>query len=272
MFKLMLIIWNFLHLGSSQSSMEDLCPVSTIQDMSGHKTFLHEDWDYETLHSVVRMQLKNIQHLQKIPRITSAEFEKMKIPENLFEFVLGQIDISSSIPEVCSGTGHLNCTPRKTVATFIPLKDIQLVRSTVDEVLRPIVEEWSGIKLGNSQLYFVRRYNKGSRLALHVDKADVNVIGVILNLSQNISTPWDFLVLNSDREVTRILLHPGEMILFESARLPHGRQDPLDGESYDNLFVHFRPVDWNSQDIESEIEKEQTYPTYASISSSNKQI
>jgi len=39
---------------------------------------------------------------------------------------------------------------------------------------------------------------------------------------------------------TRILLHPGEMILFESARLPHGRQDPLDGESYDNLFLHFR--------------------------------
>ena len=31
------------------------------------------------------------------------------------------------------------------------------------------------------------------------------------------------------------------MVLYESATVPHGRQFPLDGEYYDNLFVHFFP-------------------------------
>jgi len=38
--------------------------------------------------------------------------------------------------------------------------------------------------------------------------------------------------------------------LFESARLPHGRQDPLDGESYDNLFMHFRLTSKNHNNMQ----------------------
>ena len=34
---------------------------------------------------------------------------------------------------------------------------------------------------------------------------------------------------------------PGEMVLYESAKLPHGRQIPFEGEYYDNLFAHFYP-------------------------------
>ncbi len=33
------------------------------------------------------------------------------------------------------------------------------------------------------------------------------------------------------------------MLLYESAKCPHGRPDPLVGEYYDNLFVHFIPKD-----------------------------
>ena len=41
----------------------------------------------------------------------------------------------------------------------------------------------------------------------------------------------------------KLFLKPGEMILYESAKIPHGRQYPLKGDFYDNLFVHFHPVD-----------------------------
>ena len=37
----------------------------------------------------------------------------------------------------------------------------------------------------------------------------------------------------------KIYLQPGEMLLYESAKMPHGRQFPFKGEYYDNLFVHF---------------------------------
>jgi hypothetical protein len=41
------------------------------------------------------------------------------------------------------------------------------------------------------------------------------------------------------------------MLLYESARVPHGRMEPLDGNYFDNLFVHFRPKrKWYDEDFE----------------------
>ena len=36
-----------------------------------------------------------------------------------------------------------------------------------------------------------------------------------------------------------IILKPGEMLLYESAKVPHGRQFPLEGEYFENILVHF---------------------------------
>ena len=48
----------------------------------------------------------------------------------------------------------------------------------------------------------------------------------------------DGIVAGAEHEKT---LLPGEMLLYESAALVHGRPYPLDGEAYANAFVHFRP-------------------------------
>ena len=37
----------------------------------------------------------------------------------------------------------------------------------------------------------------------------------------------------------KIILKPGDMLLYESAKVPHGRQFPLEGEYYENILVHF---------------------------------
>ena len=50
---------------------------------------------------------------------------------------------------------------------------------------------------------------------------------------------WPLLVIDNQGKRRRINLDPGEMLLYESARMPHGRQIPFEGEFYDNLFVHF---------------------------------
>ena len=42
-----------------------------------------------------------------------------------------------------------------------------------------------------------------------------------------------------------VYLKPGEMVLYESAKVPHGRQFPLEGEYYDNMLVHFHLMDRN---------------------------
>ena len=37
----------------------------------------------------------------------------------------------------------------------------------------------------------------------------------------------------------KVILKPGEMVLYESAKVLHGRQHPLDGQYFDNVFIHF---------------------------------
>ena len=38
-----------------------------------------------------------------------------------------------------------------------------------------------------------------------------------------------------------VIMAPGDMVLYESAKAIHARMIPLNGTSYDNVFVHFRP-------------------------------
>ena len=43
----------------------------------------------------------------------------------------------------------------------------------------------------------------------------------------------------------RIITKPcltGEMLLYESLKIVHGRPEPFQGEYFDNIFVHFKPA------------------------------
>jgi hypothetical protein len=42
--------------------------------------------------------------------------------------------------------------------------------------------------------------------------------------------------------------HTGDVLILESARIPHARSNALkgDGAFYGNAFVHFRPIDWEA--------------------------
>ena len=42
----------------------------------------------------------------------------------------------------------------------------------------------------------------------------------------------------------QVYLLPGDMVLYESALLLHGRPYGLNGSSYANAFMHYRPQSW----------------------------
>ena len=112
------------------------------------------------------------------------------------------------------------------------------------EVLHPLAEEWSSMKLLGSSVYGIRRYKTGSWLATHVDRMDTHVISVIINVAQKTrgSSTWPLHIANHDGGQTQVRLSPGQMLFYESAKLPHGRPEVLTGEYYDNIFVHFKPA------------------------------
>ena len=82
-----------------------------------------------------------------------------------------------------------------------------------------------------------------------MDRFTTHVISSILNIGQNVVQEWPLYILDNSGGKHSVLLKPGEMIWYESARAPHGRPQHFDGEFFDNLFVHYRPTGsvWYSQ-------------------------
>ena len=52
---------------------------------------------------------------------------------------------------------------------------------------------------------------------------------------------WPLTLITHQGEKVKIYLKPGDMLIYEGAKVPHGRQFPLNGDYYENLFVHFYP-------------------------------
>ena len=81
---------------------------------------------------------------------------------------------------------------------------------------------------------------------MHVDTSNTHVISAIINVDQSLHTgsgsddknKWPLLILDHDNNEHEINMEPGDMILYESAKLLHGRPSVFRGEHYDNIFIH----------------------------------
>lgn len=65
---------------------------------------------------------------------------------------------------------------------------------------------------------------------------------MILNIDQDVEVPWPLEVIGHDGLAHNITMQPGDMILYESHSIIHGRPFPLQGQFMANLFVHFEPI------------------------------
>jgi len=108
--------------------------------------------------------------------------------------------------------------------------------------VRPILEKWVGRKLKETSMYGIRVYKENAILATHVDRLPL-VTSCIIQVAQDIEEPWPVEVYSHDGKAYNITMEPGEMALYESHTVLHGRPFPLKGKLYANLFVHFIPID-----------------------------
>lgn len=110
--------------------------------------------------------------------------------------------------------------------------------------LKPLHEEWSGMELQESRCYGIRVYQPGSYLYNHVDRSETHIISSTICVAYQLSEPWPLYIEDGDGNPHEISMEPGEMVLYEGARLMHGRPYPLQGRFYAGLFVHYAPMNW----------------------------
>lgn len=199
-------------------------------------------------------------HYQKpyVPQFTQMGFKKERIPSDLFRHILNKrnqgLKSKKLVQEDCTlGGGFvINCevvieNPSleesalvgNNRTSLLPL-DWRMVQTIVEE-LGPRAEKWAGLALQATAVYGIRRYRRGSVLHTHLDRFHTHVISAILNIAQEVDSPWPLHIQDNSGGVHSITLQPGEILWYESARLAHARPTPLQGKLYDNVFLHFRP-------------------------------
>lgn len=201
-------------------------------------SFTHQVWMHKRIGS-------NFVQPQIVPAVTDDGFKLMKLPNKTYTWLkqwYDQAKLSKNETEKSSGP----CLNRhKAPSEMIHLPFGEKLRLTKE--LQPILEEWYGKgSLTMTSIYGVRKYTNNSILRMHVDTLSTHVVSAIINVDQEVITPWKLLILDHNYEEHELEMQPGDMVLYESAKLLHGRPEPLNGERYENIFIHFKPViGWN---------------------------
>ena len=180
-----------------------------------------------------------------IPVYTEFGFTKATLPLSLFsevqEFYHSNQD--SLKEETVAGDFIVNTTKLKTNGSSLIDLSPEL-RATIHDNLKALLENWCGKTLLPTYVYGIRIYHRGAALKCHRDRLATHIIGVIINVDQEVDEDWILVIDDHQYRRHQITLKPGEMIFYESGRLIHGRPSPLNGNLFANIFCHFKPTDY----------------------------
>ena len=145
------------------------------------------------------------------------------------------------------------------------------LQAAIADAVRPLLEEWTGMRQAMTSVYGIRIYYRNSILTPHVDRLPL-VASAIINVAQKVDTPWALEVYDHNGQAHNVTMEPWDILLYESHSVIHGRPFPLDGQFYANVFVHFEPIgplvlDDNTS-ATTELEEESALPPYLVPSSS----
>lgn len=134
---------------------------------------------------------------------------------------------------------------------FLTIQQRKVLLRQIQEVL----ERWTQTTLTPTSLYGIRVYHRNAVLAPHVDRLPL-IVSAILNVAQSVEEEWALEVIGHDGIAVNVTMQPGEMILYESASVIHGRPFPLQGDYFANIFVHFEPIGY-TQGLEQRMLRQQ---------------
>mmetsp|Transcript_5236 Transcript_5236/g.7561 ORF Transcript_5236/g.7561 Transcript_5236/m.7561 type:complete len:435 (+) Transcript_5236:120-1424(+) len=189
-------------------------------------------------------------------------FEKIRAPEEMFAI----------IKEFWEKNNQRNETEWHTVNTYHnmwsappTIVNIQLekhgggqaIKNKVWEAARQTLENWTGMHLSPCSIWGIRVYTNNSILTTHVDRNPL-VTSAIINVDQDVDEPWPLEVWGHDGLPYNITMEPGDMVLYESHSVLHGRPFPMKGRYFANIFVHFEPIGTfrreNHEDFDQDME------------------
>lgn len=178
---------------------------------------------------------------------TKLGFEKRKAPEKAWEIIKGFWDRHKNSPVLESwprGYTYVNTWESPTDMVSFENHDFAEGKSAKQQIwdaMKPVLEDWVGQELQPTSLYGIRVYKDKAILATHVDRLPL-VTSCIIQVSQDVNELWPIEVYTHDGQAVNVTMQPGDMVMYESHSVLHGRPFPMNGSHYANVFIHFQPV------------------------------
>jgi len=166
-----------------------------------------------------------------------------KLKDELTKFYYKNVPNRNNEPWDIHGATQMNFHEVGTDLVYLDIDPV-MRDELANKYIKPLLEEWSGIKLKLSSFYGLREYFPGSWLRNHIDRVDTHVISATLSLLKPNSTkPWPIETVDWNGKRHRYEHKAGEMLMYESATRPHGRPYLLPDGMHVGCFVHFAPVE-----------------------------
>jgi len=192
----------------------------------------------------------NLDQPCRMTNYTELGFKKVRAPEEVFRLIekfWHENRHNGKVEEW--GTGYTYTNNWLVNSTMVSVEDSDMIGGGYDlknqiwNMAQNTISEWVGRSLETTSLYGIRVYHEGAILATHVDRLPL-VSSAIINVDQDpeMEVDWPLEVYGHDGKVYNISMKPGDMVMYESHSLLHGRPFALKGKYYANIFIHFEPV------------------------------
>jgi len=178
---------------------------------------------------------------------TKVGYKKIKAPTEVWNLIKTFWDANENNPQTENwGAGNTYTNNWKHPSKMVSVENNKLrggggrLKQKIWDAAKETISEWTGEELTQCSLYGIRIYYEGSMLAPHVDRLPL-VSSAIINVAQDVDEPWPLEVIGHDGRAENVTMEPGDMVLYESHSVIHGRPFALKGRYFANLFVHFEP-------------------------------
>ena len=180
--------------------------------------------------------------IDNIPKYTPVGFKKGKLNAKLFAKIKTFYKENKKNSEVEIIEGFIHTSLNKQPASRL-LNLSENLKKEIHMSLKPMLEDWSNIQLEPTFVYGIRIYGRDAVLKEHRDREQTHKISAIINVDQEVDSDWPLVIDDHHYQKHHILLDPGEVLFYEGARLKHGRPIPFNGQSYANIFCHFKVLE-----------------------------
>jgi len=229
----------------ASDAYHEVLPVHLDGDRDPHdaRRFTVNGWFHDPEHVRAELplepEMRTALAQRYTPSFTDIGFVKIETPPAIHRELRAVYDqrLANSHPEMSDQVYLPDGDP-----DFLPIDD---VKGAFHLALQPIHEEWSGQELVRTAAYGLRVYRSGQTLLPHTDTLASHVISSIVHIAHDTTEPWPLWIVDLAGNEHHVFLEEGEMLLYESARCPHARPLPLQGNAYCSLFLHYMPTGWD---------------------------